>query len=131
MGTLSSLIHRELLCLPRKRFFWIKRIIFVALVSALFYLSIINNATQADLALIILDNFSFYTLLIFLYMAPMSGAMIIAQEKELRTLEILFLTNLSHSVLVLGKFFSCIFTQSLLFFSCLPALILGIGIGGI
>ena len=126
-----ALIYRELLLMPRRRFFYWKRVGFVALLSLIIASSASGNLDSAWLGLKVFTTLTIAVFVAIGLIAPSSAATVVSREKELHTLELLLLTDLSPLEIIISKFFAQIFYLLISGLSCLPLLMICIGMGGI
>ena len=134
MKAILTLIYRDLLLQPRKRFFRWKRVAFVLLVFTILATVIFNRSSYADNSTLGLQTVISFTIIVAIaitFMAPATAALLISKENEQGTLGLLLLTDLSPWRIVTGKFFLQVLLSLLTYLSCLPLLIISIGLGGI
>ncbi|MCA9128435.1 MAG: ABC transporter permease [Planctomycetales bacterium] len=131
---------REWTVTPRKVRFYLQRVVFVL---ALFSLVCTAWALMAGIQQVRnLGDLSRFGALVFqivvplelvvtMFLAAVSSASSVSQEKDRRTLILLLLTRLSSSQIVLGKLLSCLIGVWNLVFAALPLLLLIAILGGV
>ena len=134
MRSFFSLLHREMLILPRKRFFLTKRVTFVLLIGFVLYMPIYSLGHRENPSAVGLQTFAAFSITVFwaiTLLAPASASGILGKEKSGNTLELLLLTDMTPMGIILGKFLSEFFLLLLNFASALPLLMVCMSIGGI
>ena len=141
MKLLLVMFYREILHLPRKKYFRCKRVMAVGIIGFIFFFyleSILNlnrmhstGLAYSTLGLQIFQLCSGSAFAILMIIAPLSAAATISREKESNTLGMLFLTDLTSFHIIVGKFIFQVFITTLLYFSTLPLFMFCISLGGI
>lgn len=136
----GPILTREWLVAPRKIKFYLQRILFVL---ALFSLVCTAWALLAGIQQVRnvgdLSRFGVFVfqivmplqLIITMFLAAVSAASNVSQEKDKRTLILLLLTRLTSSQIVLGKLVSCLAAIFLMILAALPLMLLIALLGGV
>ncbi len=133
MRLLWTLFLRELKLSSRVKFFYLTRMGMITVVGFFFW-SIFQGQVydkEQVIGLKIFSIFSYFMTALLMFLAPLSSCQTISQEKEKKTLELLLLTNLQPSNIVLGKFISTVFASLMVYLSCIPLFMFCFSLGGI
>lgn len=124
---------RELVCAPRRRFFYLQRSALVVLAGVFIFFGLLM-ATQASSTTQGLEIFMMLSVVTLAGLCPFaaySAASMILREKEERTLGLLFLSDITPWQFVLSKLLTCLFTLTLAILSVLPVFMLAVSLGGV
>jgi len=136
MSRVGTLMSRELLVRPRRRWFYRKRLavpmlgVLVLLVYG-FPLSLSAPVPSSAVGLSIFLLLSQIMMLGAVVLPPLIAAEAVAEERRNRTLPILWLTDLGARELLLGKLLSSLFAAVIAVFSLLPLLLFSVSLGGV
>ena len=136
MSQVGTLMSRELLVRPRRRWFYRRRLA-VPMVGGLVLLvygtliSPFSSVPSSAVGLSIFMLFSRLMMIGAIFLPPLIAAEAVAEERRNRTLPILWLTDLGARDLLLGKLLSSLFAAVVAVFSLLPLLLFSISLGGI
>lgn len=122
---------RELITRPRRRLFYTKRVAYV--IGVILFLLIFAAMTPggSTLGLSIFMALS-YTSLGAMYILPLFiASSMVMQERKDRTLGLLFMTDLTGTTIVSGKFLTASFSALIIISSVLPLFILTTVLGGV
>jgi ABC-type transport system involved in multi-copper enzyme maturation permease subunit len=133
MSLAAAIIRRELFGRVRRKRFYLKRMAFVLVCGCLV---LVGFATSSGLGVAttgiqIFSKISFFMMIAACFAAPWSAAPALAQEKEDRTLGLLFLADMRPWEIVCGKLFPAGFSTFATILSGLPLLVLCVGLGGV
>lgn len=136
----GPILAREWLVAPRRIRFYLIRVIFVLVLFSLvctawaLLAGIQTVRNQGDLArfgVLVFQIVVPLELVVTMFLAAVSAASNVTQEKDRRTLLLLLLTRLSNPQIVLGKLSSSLLSNFNLILSALPMLILIAILGGV
>ncbi len=131
---------REWLSSPRRTRHYIQRVSFVAalfsLVCTVWLLlaglqQVRNPGDLAQFGMMAFQIVAPFQLVVLMFLAAISAANQICHEKDRRTFDLLLLTELSNSQIVLGKYFAGLLNVLQLFFAAIPLLLLLTLLGGV
>ena len=140
MSLLGPVFHKELLELSRRRSTYYLRVIAgLGIFFAFFFFAsgtgltstLSSGRRQAAIAANVFENWAWYQFWIVCGVTPLLTCGLIAAEREIGALPLLFTTHLTNGEIVLGKLASRLWTLFLLTFSALPVLVLLGLLGGI
>lgn len=133
MNLALTVFFKELATLPRQKRFYLKRsgLVLLGAVILLWALGMQNQSDATASGLMLFSSLSMVTLCAACLMSVMSASSLIMREKEERTLGLLFLSDVSSTIFVLGKIFTSIFSMVMTMLSLLPLYMLAISLGGI
>ncbi len=126
---IQAMFMREIAVMPRRKYFYWKRLGAILIISFTF----LANIPSADSAsgLVAFEMYSYTAFFMLIFMTPLAACSTIALEKEQQTLELLLLSDLSSTAIILGKYFSQIFSPLLIYASSFPLAMFCISFGGI
>jgi ABC-type transport system involved in multi-copper enzyme maturation permease subunit len=133
MNPAVSVMRRELVARPRRRRFYLKRSAFVALggIVILWGIWIAHRTQTTTVGLMIFTSLTMSTLAAMCLISVATASSSIMQEKEERTLGLLFLTDISSWGFVFGKLFTSMFATLMTILSALPMFMLAVSLGGV
>lgn len=133
MDLFSLMMLREFLVGPRRPWFHFKRMGFAAMSGALilfmFFATSRDNADSAGL--ILFKYLSFLSVIAACLLGPYIAAAGLISEKEGRTLDLLYMSDLSASQLITSKFASATVGAALVVLSVIPMFLLCVSLGGV
>lgn len=136
----GPILAREWMVAPRKVRFYLIRVVFVLVLFSLvctawaLLAGIQTVRNQGDLArfgVLVFQIVVPLELVVTMFLAAVSSASNVTQEKDRRTLVLLLLTRLTNSQVVLGKLASSLLSNFNLILSALPMLLLIAMLGGV
>lgn len=137
---IGPIFAREWMVAPRRLRFYLQRIVFVlalfSLVSTAWALlagiqQVRNIGDLSRFGLLVFQIVVPLELIVTMFLAAVASASNVAQEKDRRTLDLLLLTRLSSSQIVLGKLASSLIGIGNLILATLPLLLLIAILGGV
>ncbi len=133
MDLFLTLIRRELLGLPRRRWFYPQRLLFVGLGTLVLFITVWANRLQVSsaLGLLLFSSLAYSMILIIWFFGPAAAAHAMRDELESRSLEILALSDVSLFNALMGRFSSALGGVLMTLLSLLPLLMLCLSFGGI
>jgi ABC-type transport system involved in multi-copper enzyme maturation permease subunit len=129
-----TIFLRELATLPRQKRFYLKRASLVVLGSVILLWALGMESQSSGgmpAGLVIFSSLAMSTLFAVCLMSLMQSSALIMREKEERTLGLLFLSEISSVLFVVGKIATSMFSMVITIFSLLPLYMLAISLGGI
>ena len=132
MRLLLNMFLRELSRQPRKKYFYWKRVGFLAFISIVFW-SLVQGKShiRPDFGLEIFGVFISWSCAILVIITPAGSSSSILEEKANKTLPLLIITDMTPTTIVVGKFISNTFYYVLQYIACLPLMMFCISLGGI
>lgn len=136
----GPILAREWLVAPRKLRFYVQRIVFVLALFSLVCTAwallagiqqVRNVGDLSRFGVLVFQIIVPLELIVTMFLAAVTCASAVSQEKDKRTLILLLLTRLSSSQIVLGKLTSCLVTIFSLLLAALPLLLLIAILGGV
>ena len=133
MNLTLSLFRRELLAVPRRSRFYLKRATLVAVggLVILWGLKVGNMSRTTTIGLQIFIWLSMSMLVVMSLVSALNASSSIMREKEQRTLGLLFLSDISSRDFILGKLFTSLFSTTMAILSALPLFLLAVSLGGV
>jgi ABC-type transport system involved in multi-copper enzyme maturation permease subunit len=133
MNLVLAICLQHLRRYPRRRFFYVARVGFVAVVggSLLGIILVASPYSSAALGLTCFSTIAMLLLIVACLLTPASLAPTVAEEKEDRTLESLFLTDARPWEILIGKITSALLPILLVILAGVPLLLIAAGMGGI
>ncbi len=127
------LVQRELVARPRHRWFRWQRLITVALGGGILALGWwLSRATMSTTVGLTLFTYLMMTTLGWVHLlAPLAAANSITEERAQRTFPVLWLTDLSPGLVLVGKLLSGLLSSAVAVGAMLPLMILCVSFGGI
>ena len=135
MNLVLSLFLRELFTQPRKRLFYLRRLVWLGIAGGVVCMFCMqtgcsrNPSTTGGLRLfLILTGFS----VVSMFFIPLyTSATLVLRERTERTLGLLFMTDLKGWQIVTGKFLTALFYSMVYALGMLPLVILTASLGGV
>ena len=136
----GPILAREWLVAPRKIRFYAQRVVFVLALFSLVCTAwallagiqqVRNVGDLSRFGVLVFQIIAPLELVITMFLAAVSAASLVSQEKDKRTLILLLLTRLTSSQIVLGKLFSSLITVLSLVLAALPLQLLIALMGGV
>lgn len=136
----GPILAREWLVAPRRVRFYLIRVVFVLVLFSLVCTawallagiqSVRNQGDLARFGVLVFQIVVPLELVVTMFLAAVSSASNVTQEKDRRTLVLLLLTRLSNSQVVLGKLASSLLSNFSLILAALPMLLLIAILGGV
>lgn len=136
----GPILAREWLVVPRKLRFYVQRIVFVLALFSLVCTAwallagiqqVRNVGDLSRFGVLVFQIIVPLELIVTMFLAAVTCASAVSQEKDKRTLILLLLTRLTSSQIVLGKLTSCLVTIYSLLLAALPLLLLIAILGGV
>ena len=136
----GPILAREWLVAPRKLRFYVQRIVFVLALFSLVCTAwallagiqqVRNVGDLSRFGVLVFQIIVPLELIVTMFLAAVTCASAVSQEKDKRTLILLLLTRLTSSQIVLGKLTSCLVTIYSLLLAALPLLLLIAILGGV
>ena len=133
MNLAIRLFQRELAAEPRRRRFYLKRMIMPACACAILAWGLLTGLlTQSrSVGLAILAPMFSMTLLVLIPYALVAAGGLIQRERDERTLELLLISDITAWGCVEGKMLSAVFSAMMLLLSVAPICMLGVSLGGV
>ncbi len=136
----GPILSRQCLVAPRRLRFYLQRVIFVLMLFSLVCTtwallagvqSVRNLGDLSRFGSLAFQIVVPIELAVTMFLATVSAASSVAQEKDRRTLDLLLLTQMTNAQIVLGKWASSLIGNAGLIFSALPLLLLIALMGGV
>lgn len=133
MHPVLNILRRDLAGMPRRRWFYLKRVALIGLGAAilLWGLGLTRWSYNQAIGLQIFMPLAFCAVLAMMLVAPATGSGAILREREERTLGLLFLSGVTSRQFLLGKLAVALFTSILTILSVLPLFMLAVSLGGV
>jgi len=133
MSLVLTILRREVMALPRRKRFYLKRTAFVVLgASVIIWGFSVARATGATtIGLQVFIPLAMSALVGMGVVQAINASSLVTREKEERTFGLLFLSDISHWSFLLGKLFTSLFATSMTLLSVLPLFMLTVSLGGI
>lgn len=130
LKTLNPIFFREIYALPRRKYFYLKRMAMVTL-PLVFVLGEFFDSGSNISGLSIFRFYAPFSLITLVFFSILVTLPLISKEKDDNTLILLLLTKMSPRKIVWGKFAGSFFFVCMVYAAFLPLGILAIGMGGI
>lgn len=137
---IGPILAREWMVAPRRARFYLQRVVFVLVLFSLVCTAwallagiqqVRNTGDLSRFGVLVFQIVVPLELIVTMFLAAVSAASIVSQEKDRRTLDLLLLTQLSSSQIVLGKLFASLVGIANLILAALPLLLLIALLGGV
>ncbi len=137
---IGPILAREWMVAPRRARFYLQRVVFVLVLFSLVCTAwallagiqqVRNTGDLARFGVLVFQIVVPLELIVTMFLAAVSAASIVSQEKDRRTLDLLLLTQLSSAQIVLGKLFASLVGIANLILAALPLLLLIALLGGV
>jgi len=133
MNLAMTIVQREATLLPRRRWFYLKRMAFAgaggAVILFALFVSTVSGSTTAGLK--IFESFSTTVLLATCILSAITAGLALMREKKERTLGLLFLTDMSCAQQIYARYTANISFMLLTVCSLFPMFVLSASLGGI
>lgn len=128
-----AILRKELMAGPRRKRFYLKRSVFVALGGIVILWGLwMSGATQSTTAgLQVFMSLAMSTLAAMCIISTVTASAAIMREKEERTIGLLFLSEISSRRFIVGKFFTALVSTAMTILSVLPMFMLAVSLGGV
>lgn len=133
MTGIAAIFRKEFLLNSRRRWLYFKRFAVVGAAAAILFYGFITqrllNSTQ--MGLVIFRYLGVLVVVLACFLTPYAAAYQVFQERESRTLDLLYLANIAAAPLAFGKLFSVMASSLIAVLSVAPMVILTVSMGGI
>lgn len=133
MNLTLRLFQRELMAAPRRRRFYLKRMIMPACACIILGWGFLTGllSQSGTLGLTIMASIFSVTLFIIIPYAMGAAGSLIQRERDERTLGLLLISDITSWGCIAGKMFSAMFSAMMIILSVAPICLLGVSLGGV
>jgi ABC-type transport system involved in multi-copper enzyme maturation permease subunit len=133
MDLFSLMLLREFFTGPRRRWFHAKRMLFAAVAGSLILVTFVFTASKArgQAGLALFQLISLLSVVAACLLGPYIAASSLISEKEGRTLDLLYMSDLTASQLIFSKLVTAMVGASFTVLSITPMFLLCVSLGGV